>query len=76
MFSGSVFLVIFNLWFFFVCIFLMLLFIFLVKFYLRLFCEIRRIEVMICSFVYFCIVDIVVGLEVIWFFLMEEVFIK
>lgn len=75
-FSGSVLSAISNLWLFFVCTPLMLLFIFLAKFYLRSSREIRRIEAMTCSPVYSCIADTVAGLEVIRSSSMEEAFIK
>lgn len=64
-----------NYWFLIGIIFLIVLFVYFGSYYLKMFRELRRMEVIKCSFVYFYIVDIVFGLEVIRFFRMEKDFL-
>ena len=75
-FSAAVLSAVVNVWLFITCIPLIVLFIYLAKYYLKSAREIRRLEAITCSPVYSHIADTVAGLEVIRSSKMEDCFLQ
>ena len=75
-FTASILSAVVNVWLFITCAPLIMLFMYLAKYYLRAAREIRRLEAITCSPVYSLIADTVGGLEIIRSSEMEDDFLR